>query len=484
MKVEKVNFQTYNSAPKLRVTRGIQPNHNYQAKPNFTGGIPQADLVKDIQKLMPSSIKMINKFADSMGEISNIFINAAGTGLVAPIFIKYNPLSKTDEDTRTYSAWRQPISAVLAIATQASMVAPFNNMLNNMSNSGYLDEFYNKTNFQDEAYIKKMIKKTEKNLTSEQLEKRVAQEKAKQFQEFMDNLRNKNSILIKQHNAPTKKMDDELFKQLQIETINDMIKKDKDKLQTLDTKSEKRLIRSEYLRLQNDKAKDVLTDINTNLKNYTTLSEYKNFLNNKIKSLKAENADKELITMVQEVLDRAKDVKATDEAATALMTEMKNKVSKMLTHVNTYSNTLSDVDVAKHVEASVKNRKTALNTSIEYLTEIINDIKSESGTTVHNIEKKIAEKLKLTNIEEDCSLKSLFSEKVYNKYKSNIEGSLKGYKQFTGLVISLAVLPITCCLLNWVYPIFMDAVFPNLSNKKHDNEASALVAKAPKKDEV
>ena len=69
---------------------------------------------------------------------------------------------------------------------------------------------------------------------------------------------------------------------------------------------------------------------------------------------------------------------------------------------------------------------------------------------------------------------------MIEKYKNNIKNNLKGYKQFTGLIISLAVLPITCCLLNWVYPRFMDAVFPNLSNKKHDNESKQLVDKAPK----
>ena len=69
---------------------------------------------------------------------------------------------------------------------------------------------------------------------------------------------------------------------------------------------------------------------------------------------------------------------------------------------------------------------------------------------------------------------------MMGKYKKNVEQNLKAHKQFTGIVISLAVLPITCCLLNWIYPRFMDAVFPNLSNKKHDNESKQLVEKAPK----
>ena len=93
---------------------------------------------------MPSSQKIMNKLAKNMGEVQNIIFNSLGTGLVAPIFIKWNPLSKTDEDTRTYSAWRQPISAVLAVVTQAGITAPFNTLINNMSNSGYLGEKYNK----------------------------------------------------------------------------------------------------------------------------------------------------------------------------------------------------------------------------------------------------------------------------------------------------------------------------------------------------
>jgi len=166
------------------------------------------------------------------------------------------------------------------------------------------------------------------------------------------------------------------------------------------------------------------------------------------------------------------------------MKAMDEKVAKMRNHVTTYSNVLSEEDVKKHVEQSVKDRKTALNKSIEVLNELKTDVTSQNGTTVKNIENKIKAKLKEANLIEDCSIKSEFAKKVAEKYKSNIEGSLKGYKQNTGLIISLAVLPITCCLLNWVYPIFMDAVFPNLSNKKHDNEANALVTKAPKKEEV
>ena len=66
-----------------------------------------------------------------------------------------------------------------------------------------------------------------------------------------------------------------------------------------------------------------------------------------------------------------------------------------------------------------------------------------------------------------------FTKDVIERLKKNLKNNLKGFKQIAGIIVSCAMLPFTCALLNWVYPIFMDAVFPNLSNKKHDNESSA-----------
>lgn len=484
MKVEKISLNSYGNIPQSKGSGGTKLYKNSALATNFTGGIAQGDLVKDIQKLMPRTIKATNRLADSMGEIQNIIINAVGTGLVAPIFIKYNPLSKTDEDTRTYSAWRQPLSAVLAIATQASMVAPFNNLINWMANTGKLPDPYNKTNFQDDKYLAKIIKKTNPNLSKEQLSIAVKNEQEKQYKELLENLRNKNAIYIKQHKAPAKQMDEALYKNLLIETVDSMIKEDNKKLENCGTTKHKRAIRSEFFRKHNDNAKQVLTNIKNDTKDFTKIEEYKNYLSSKVKSLKAEQADNEIITMVKEVRDRAK-IKPQDEnAEKALISEVKNKITKMMKQVNTYSNILSEEDVMKHVDESIQTSKTALEKSISTLNEIKTQLNTPDSISIKDIEKQIAQKLKESNITDECSIKTSFAKKVIEKYKSNIEGSLKGYKQFTGLVISLAVLPVSCYLLNWIYPQFMDALFPNLSNKKHDNEASALVAKAPKKEEV
>ena len=39
--------------------------------------------------------------------------------------------------------------------------------------------------------------------------------------------------------------------------------------------------------------------------------------------------------------------------------------------------------------------------------------------------------------------------------------------------VSLAMLPVTCALLNWVYPRFMDIFFPGLSSRNKAAKANA-----------
>ena len=116
MKVEKISLNSYGNPTKAKASGGVKSVNNGAVNtPNFSGNIVQGDLVKDIQKLMPSTIKVTNRLADSMGEIQNILINAVGTGLVAPIFIKYNPLSKTDEDTAITDIYERITPAIVVV---------------------------------------------------------------------------------------------------------------------------------------------------------------------------------------------------------------------------------------------------------------------------------------------------------------------------------------------------------------------------------
>ena len=116
MSVEKVNYNSIlqSKARPERLNASIEPgsaqrNHYL----NFTGAraaaqpismVSTPEIKEVLMKLMPSIFRGMQKLKNSIGEFQNIVINSLGTGLVAPILIKYNFLSKTDEDTRTYTA--------------------------------------------------------------------------------------------------------------------------------------------------------------------------------------------------------------------------------------------------------------------------------------------------------------------------------------------------------------------------------------------
>lgn len=473
MKVEKVNYNASTGVPQIKARPANQPS--------FSGGVNPQELQREMQNLMPGSLKMMSKLAKNMGEVQNIIINSLGTGLIAPIFIKWNPLSKTDEDTRTYSAWRQPISAVLAVVTQAGITAPFNTLITNMSNSGYLGERYNKSALRDDDYIEKLVKRAMPNATKEQIAKEVASKKTEQIEAMLTSLKNKNAIMLKNYKGETVPLSKTEYTNLLTETVDDLLKGINETNKEIITTSKKRKARSEYLRTHNADASKALQEINDELQKTTSVSSIKTFINKKIKSLQASGADPELIQMLKEVSGRAPVTKKTDKAADkAILKAMKGKVNKMMGHVKKYANVTSANEVIANVENSVKGQLEEVKEARKFLEGIKKAIINEN-ISVAEIEKMFTDKLAQTK---NKLLNKSFANEVIEKMKVNVANNLKGFKQIAGVIVSCAVLPFTCALLNWVYPIFMDAVFPNLSNKKHDNESSALVAKAPKKVEV
>lgn len=473
IKVEKVNYNANTGVPQIKARPANQPS--------FSGGVNPQELQKEIKGLMPGSLKMMSKLAKSMGEVQNIIINSLGTGLIAPIFIKWNPLSKTDEDTRTYSAWRQPISAVLAVVTQAGITAPFNTLITNMSNSGYLGERYNKSALRDDDYIEKLVKKESPGATKEQIVKKIADKKAEQIEAMLTSLRNKNTIMMKNYKGETVPMSKPEYTNLLTETVDDLLKDIKDAKEEIITKSKKRKARSEYLRTHNADASKVLEEVKLELQNANSVSSMKAYLNKKIKALQSSNADPELIQMIKEISGRAPSLKKTDKGVDAsILNEMRSKVNKMIGHVKKYANAASANEVITNVENSLKNQLEEVQDAKKFFEQIRKSI-IENNISVAEIEKLFEEKVAKTK---NKLINKSFANEVITKMKNNVANNLKGFKQIAGVIVSCAVLPFTCALLNWVYPIFMDAVFPNLSNKKHDNESSALVAKAPKKVEV
>lgn len=285
--------------------------------------LKEKELKAEMLKNMPKKVQFIDKMKSFQGEVPNILINALGTGLIAPVFIKYNFMSKTDEDTRTYTAWRQPVSAVLAVLTQAGLVIPFNKLVNNMTGKGKFEDLkFNESAFQSKDFHKAQIKKENPKLSKIEVEKLVEQRQLKQLEDMVEDLYNKDTIHVTSAKKGRIELGEEKIKELLEQTTGDMLKKAKN-----------------------------------------------------------------------------------DEAAQKIILDM---------------------------QQAIKDKK-----SIKEIHAISTGLKDSN-----------------------------FVYDVAQKHVSNISNNIKGKKQFIGIIVSLAILPLTCSLLNFVYPKFMDAFFPKLSNKK------------------
>ncbi len=125
----------------------------HKNKQNF-GSISPGNVAQEINSNMPRAIRFLNKFKNHMGEGQDIIVNAIGTGIVAPIFIKYNNLSKADENTKTYSALRQSAMAAYAVLVQAGITIPVNKGIDKLAQNGALGEKFNPEILKNAANLK------------------------------------------------------------------------------------------------------------------------------------------------------------------------------------------------------------------------------------------------------------------------------------------------------------------------------------------
>ncbi len=458
-----------------------------QTSPNFTGKASVAvDSVDGIiDGFMPWMVKKLGVAEKLRGEIMNIIINAMGTGLVAPVFIKYNFLSDADEDTRTYSAWRQPLSAVLAVATQVGMTAPFYRMYDNWANKGEFDEAMNKTLFQDDSWIKKQVMKEPafKNATADTIKAEVARRKEQQMkalsEAFLDESKGGRPV-YQYADGTAKPMSDETYKNLLSETIGKLKKIDKYTLDGLEETIRLRTKRSKYYRDNYTEAHAILEDLKTNIDNSASRKDLNKYIAGKISELKSKPEHAEMIAILKDIKQRAKVASNTGNNAytySDVAKALSEKVQNMIAHADKYKDIRSDAEVENMVKATVEKDKKALTELVEFYEKLQNEI-SESSS-IKGIKQQLEAK-KATLGLSNSSLDKDFVKELANRLIERTKKHHGWYKQFTGIFVSLAMLPFTCTLLNWIYPRFMDIFFPNLSNKKHNNSSAKLVEMAPK----
>ena len=444
----------------------------------FTGNVSQEVLAKEINKFNTPFLKGVNKLRNNISEFQDICINALGTGLLAPLFIKYNFLSKTDEDTRTYSAWRQPVSAVLAVATQGVITIPFVKLVNSMTNSGWFNEKCNLSPFKEEKYVRKTLKKLNPNINKKQLDIKVADYMDNMKKTLLDNLRQENKIYYTYHNEPVAKaMDSKKYKELLVKTIDDILKEETEELNRC--KGEKitnRVNRSDFYRTHYEECKNLFKQIEDKINNTNDVKSIDKYLKNLYKQLKSKKADSQFLEIIKEI--QAYKIAGKEGYLEKVRKIQDNK------HLNGYRNLTSKEEVHAKVLANLQSRIKDQEETIKF----IEDVKAaiEQNKSVHDIEEMFTQKVKeykskgqIFKLED-----KIFAEEVVNKLKALTKSHIDGVKRISTLLVALAMLPVSCSLLNWLYPRFMDAVFPKLSSKKHDNEAKNLIDKANKNGEV
>ncbi|MFI3300505.1 MAG: hypothetical protein R3Y28_03700 [Candidatus Gastranaerophilales bacterium] len=478
----KVDINSINNSRVVLNNAQKYPMKNRSNNTNFNGATSVAKNIdpSEINKFMPKPIQAIYKFHKNSGELQDIIVNACGTGLIAPVFIKWNPLSKTDEDTRTYSALRQPISAVLAVGTQGLLTIPFNAMLNNMFNPGDFSDKYNKTAFQDINYIKKQLKIDNPNLSLTDLEKKANEISQKQSDDLINSIKENNITFKHTKGKPDTQMSKEAFDKLSHSSIADMIKAETGHLERFEQiKIPQRIQRSEYYRTNQEEVKGALNEIDNLIKGGTDPDGIRTFIQEKMKS-KGNSMHPELKKIMQEI--EARTIHGnTDE----VYDEIKMKITKMLDpekgHVAMYKDCESIEDVEKIVRKNLEPRKKDIDETLKFLREM--EAKLKDGTGVGEIEKLILEKSKNSPKSSINKYKN-FAEQIAEKFKGQINNNISSFKRTSNLVVACAILPVTCYMLNWIYPRFMDAVFPNLSNKKHAKVDHDFVGKANQNMEV
>lgn len=499
-KIKNSSMEGVGQYNRVQVNKAHSTNRAYLSAPHdyttFTGNAaaPAAKKVGQslrdfLLDLMPGKIKMMVKMHEGMGEVQNQIINAVGTGLVAPVFIKYNPLSKTDEDTRTYTAWRQPVSAVLAVGTQAAIVVPFNSLIKKMADIGFLPIHNNSSLFPSDDYLKKQIKEQnpDKSFTKAEM-KDAIKAKQKEYAKALEKMiLDTNKITVDTTNGIDGKvlkedMKPEDFKKLFKETLDGLIKDEAEEMHKATTKKgPKKLARNlfyhehldETLKVL-DRLRSVAGDDAANPSDKEIAKVFNKECKATIKDIKKSGYDSKtkstLIDIVKELKDINHGITNSAERASFI-----TKIDKMMTSAKKMAAMESVSDISDYVNNIIKSRISAIDGSTAVLKEIREKLET-SNLTVKEAQDIINAEIAKAKSSKDGVVESAgqrlrdtvdsLANKIGEQFKKNNKANIEGTKRWLGLASSLAILPVTCWMLNKIYPWFMDLAFPNLSNKK------------------
>lgn len=463
----------------------------------------KADFVEErlinraVRNASSKAFKFLHEVGENNGENLNNVVTAVGTAGVAPIFIVHNPLAKEDKKTKLYSAWRQPISAAIALA----VLTPVNNAWN-----GLLDRIatFERTENMDmsgkpcESILKRKIKeeyKIEKNIFE-----RAQIAYFKEHGTVMpDALKEREWPYVSKKDFYAKRLDkyqDEAFyrevglkRDSQKYIIEDMVSAEKleeaKKNPNLKVLTAKDFIKpSELEAAEKDYFANVMKErFNVDINE----GEFKKAKITSIETLKKKRVGKKLIKQLgidvkalsKEVEEKGFELakKRVDEVikseiktkklTSSILVKMQEDLSRKIVEINKQGYTHEE-----HTKAIINAKKEVYESALEYLTkkmqsQEVAEIKEVYKEALYKLNKAgCIEKVKFHGLTDEAVMRSVKLKKYQKVIIKNAEKFLKNTKKKSGLIVGLLVLPISCGILNWTYPRFMEKFLPELANAK------------------
>lgn len=491
-----------NCQPTIRSSKSkLSKNQSFGAK------VPNADAIADCfekasDSLILKGVKKLSKNTADYSEIQSQIINAIFTTTLAPLMIKYNPFSKKSDKDKTYSAVRQPISAAIAIAGGVGLTQPINNYLDAVASEGNIAS-QDKRISPARAYLKKDFKK-EFNAAEDKkafLEKLEPKDIDKNITKFNGDKPTGKYVkaCLDTYVGKVGKERENLYKALFYENPNN-IKIDKDGIirvgkTKLNTKAIPNLTTQEELttflnkkNFNNVKFKDFMKDnfsisqfkdgsvktygLDTKLKN-TKAVDFLNSLG--IKGFTEDNLRQALSELQTEKLkggvansvrvgaDKAKDLLGSTgkQASRVAQLTLGENPTKAITLEQMFQRLGYVEDAGEKATAKlVKLMDKDVSSVISELTSSKNlgNMKVQIEGQGKAAGKKIT--TVLSNLKPDDLAKNMIK-----TLKGNTDKAYSAFKSYIGIGTNLVIVTITCTVLNWVYPRFIEKFMPDLLKK-------------------
>ena len=421
------------------VNNNVYQKQSFNA-PSFRGKGLDPRITEYLDKNSGKVSKFLNFVGANQGEALNIIVTAVGTAIICPLFIAFNPFSKEDEKTKQYSAWRQPISAVIALATQLTITKWFNDWFANAActrNKDGSPRFAraNLIGCPPERELKIRIKREHPEYDKKQI---AAEVKKRQLDAEKSEISRMRKLM---KDKPIE------YKEL---VCQDYINQAKEKFFDEFKESNKAEIEKKF-----GKPLDDIWSLKLN-------KHLNKMLDDKAKSL-----GKDTQTLLQETAEKLVERDVTSETVV-------KKTIRFLKSKNADIQKAIDTCTPENIAQIIKDQ--GLDTKFPYgmnAEDIAKDIKEKlDHIREWECEKQMKDFKSVKNLGENYE-DILHNVKIKKLVKSRLSDAKRVFKtQNTqlGLVVTLATLPFTCGFLNWSYPRIMEKIMPEMSAKKKEIE--------------